>query len=214
MAAAVNLMTERALLHAAAQRTGRAWATGIVVLIVALLCLSGWTWQRRNALVSQHEALEARYAPIRQLTTANRLLSAQAAELVKREWLALQLSRRRPVNTLLAIVTDAIAKSEGAAYLERITYADDVPVAPPVASAKTHPTGTRTLVIQVISAQSYDPARLIDALTTSPLTGVQLMSSESVEGDGPNRKRHTIQCEAPSAGPRTSEQSAAARTAP
>ena len=188
MIAHVNLMTERAKFIAAASRVSEAWAAAIGVLLLLMLPLGGWIWQRHGAVIRQHEALEASYEPIRRLAGVNRSVGSEAAALVEHEHVALNLARRRPLAALLGVVSEAIAETEGSAFIDGIHYAP-APVASP---------GEETpwrLTLEVTSAATYDISQLVDGLRRPPFTAVKILSSAPGSADGARRTTYVIECE-------------------
>jgi hypothetical protein len=188
MANYVNLMSERAIFRATANRLVRGWALLVGVLILALLPASAWTWLCRRDVIHEQEALEARYEPIGQLAAANRRLSAEAAKLVHDEQVTLQLSRRRQVVALLAVVGEAIASTEGAAFVQHINASRD-----PAAKPEAVDPGGR-LVIDVGATEGYDIALLVKALNRAPFSAVKVVSSESATDGEMRRDNHVIEC--------------------
>jgi hypothetical protein len=187
MSASVNLMTERARFIAAGARIGNAWAAVVLGLFILMVPLGGWTWHRRGAVSRQREALDSSYEPIRQLSAANRAVSAQAAELVSREHTPLTLSRRRPFVAVLNTVAEAFAATEGSAHLEGLTYDHDQP-APEGAS------GPWLLTLNVSCTPSFDITQLVESLERPPFTAAKILSN-SPGGEGADRKLYVLQCE-------------------
>lgn len=188
MIAHANLMTERAKFTAAASRIGETWAAAIGVLLLLMLPLGGWLWQRHSAVIRQHESLEARYEPIRRLAGANRSVGAQAAALVKQEHVALMLSRKRPMTALLGVVSNAIAATEGAAFVDGIHYAQ-APAATAGAEAPWR------MKLAVTTEATFDVSQLVDALRRPPFTAVKILSSAPGPEDGARRQSYVIECE-------------------
>jgi hypothetical protein len=187
MSASVNLMTERARFIAAGARIGNAWAAVVLGLFIVMVPLGGWTWHRRGAVGRQREALDSSYEPIRQLSAANRAVSAQAAELVAREHTTLTLSRRRPFVAVLNTVAEAFAATEGSAHLEGLTYDHGQP-APEGAS------GPWLLTLNVSCTPSFDITQLVESLERPPFTAAKILSN-SPGGEGADRKLYVLQCE-------------------
>jgi hypothetical protein len=188
MAAFVNLMTERAQLRTAAARVSRCWA--IIIGAMILLAVPGvlWVWHERQTIGREHAALEASYEPVRRLASANRALAASAADLVAHEKLPLELARKRPVVSLVAHVSDAVAATDGAVYLERIELNQRSPGAVQV-DAKPD-----KLTLEASTLPHFEASRLIAALNQPPLTGVKIVSSETVDEAGVSRKKYVIEC--------------------
>ncbi len=182
----VNLMTERAKFTAAASRIGETWAAAIGVLLLLMLPLGAWLWQRHGAVIRQHDSLEARYEPIRRMAGANRSVSAQAAELVKREHATLTLSRRQPVTALLGAVADAIAETEGAVFVDGIHY---------IEQPDEDRNAPRRFTLDVTAAATFDISQLAAGLRRPPFTAVKVLSSAPGPEDGPRRQTYIIQCE-------------------
>ena len=187
MSASVNLMTERARFIAAGARIGNAWAAVVLGLLILMVPLGGWTWHRRAAVSRQREAFDSSYEPIRQLSAANRAVSAQAAELVLREQTPLALSRRRPFVAVLNSVAEAFAATEGSAYLEGLTYDHGQP-APQSASPPW------LVTLNVSCTPSFDITQLLEALERPPFMTVKILSN-SPGGEDAERKLYVLQCE-------------------
>jgi hypothetical protein len=187
MSTSVNLMTERARFVAAGARIGNAWAAVLLVLLSLMIPISAWTWHRRATVMRQREALDASYEPIRQMSAANRAISAQAAELVALEQATLTLSRRRPFTAVLSTVSAALAATEDSAYLEGLRYDRGSP-APDGVPAPWFVT------LDVSCTPSFDMTQLVEALERPPFAAVKILSSSPGE-DGADRKRYVLQCE-------------------
>jgi hypothetical protein len=188
MPAYVNLMTERAHLRTAAARVSRCWAMIIGAMI--LLAVPGvlWTWHEREKIIREHDALEASYEPVRRLAAANRVLAANATAFVTREKLPLELARKRPAVALVAHVSDAIAATDGAVYLDWIELNQHGP-----ATAGGENTADQ-LTLEASTLPHFEASRLISALNQPPLAGVKIVSSESIEEAGVSRKKYVIEC--------------------
>jgi hypothetical protein len=187
MSASVNLMAERAKFVAAGSRIGNAWAAVVLGLLTLLVPLGGWTWHRRAAIVRQREALDAGYEPIRQMSAANRAVSAQAAEFVAREQTTLTLARRRPFTAIVNAVSEAVAATEGSANLDGLRY-EQGPPAPDGAAASW------LVTLDVSCVTSFDMTQLVNALERAPFTNVKILSSTPGSA-GADRKLYVLQCE-------------------
>lgn len=187
MAGCVNLMSEAALNRSAADRIVRGWLAIVGVCLLLVTPLSGWTWLCRQQVVQEHEALEARYEPIRRLAATNRELSQKAVALVRTERVPLELSRRRPVAALFSVIGEAIASTAGEAFIVHLTMARDSAAKPDAVD----PGGV--LTIDVVTTEGYDIAELVRELDQPPFRSVKVVSSEaSVEADVKNNK-HLIE---------------------
>jgi hypothetical protein len=183
-----NLMSEGAQFRAAARIQLRRWALALVAVIVVLIPLAVVRWQEVRRVRQQHEALEAGYDPIRRLTAMNNELRTAAATLVRDERLPLELSRNRPSGTLLAIVSDAAAASNGELYVEHLKLAQ----APPSGAATTP--GQDRLIIDVATTLTFDVANFVEALKVAPIVDVKVAADELVEENGVDRKNYSLEC--------------------
>jgi hypothetical protein len=187
MASSLNMMSEAALNRSAADRIVRGWLVVTVLALLVVTPLTTWTWLCREKVVQEHEALEARYEPIRRLAASNRELSEKAVDLVRTERVPLELSRRRPVAALLKVIGDAIASTAGDAFIVHLSMARD-PAAKPEA---VDPGGV--LTIEVVTTEGYDIAELVRRLDQPPFNSVKLLSSEAaVEADVKTNK-HAVE---------------------
>jgi hypothetical protein len=187
MASCLNLMSQTAVNRSAADRILRGWLVVIGAILLVVTPLTTWTWLCRQKVVREHEALEARYEPIRRLAATNRELSQQAVELVRTEYVPLKLSRRRPIGALLNVIGKAIASTAGEAFIVHINMVRD-------SAAKqdaVDPGGV--LNIEVVTTEGYDIAALVRELNQPPFKSVKVLSSEAaVEADVKNNK-HSIE---------------------
>ena len=183
----INLMTERAEFLAATRRLVCLWGLALAGVLMVAAPLGAWAWMGRRGVVFEHEALQARYEPIRRLAEANRRLSAEATRLVHNEQVTLTLSRRRPVAALLAAVGEAVAATNGDVFVERVSLARDAAAKPEAVD----PAGT--VILDVVTIEGYDISLLAKSLTSEPFASVKVVSSEAVPGDVA-RNKHVIEC--------------------
>jgi hypothetical protein len=184
----VNLMSDGAQFRAAAHIQLRRWGLALVAAIIVLIPLGVARWQEARRVQQQHEALEASYDPIRRLTAMNNELRTAAATLVRDERLPLELSRKRPSGTLLAIVSEAAAASNGELYVEHLKFAQALP-----ASAATA-AGQDCLIIDVATTLTFDVANFVEALKVAPIVDVKVAADELVEENGVDRKNYSLEC--------------------
>ena len=183
----INLMTERAEFLASTRRLVVLWSLALAGVLLVAAPLGAWAWIERREAIFEHEALQARYEPIRRLAEANRRLEAEAARLVRDERVTLTLARRRPVAALLAAVGEAVAATNGDVFVERVTLSPDAAAKP----ESVDPAGA--VILDVITDEGYDISLLAKSLTSDPFTSVKVVSSEAVAGDVA-RNKHVIEC--------------------
>lgn len=182
----VNLMSEGARFRVAARVQLRRWALALVGAVAVLAPVAAWRWQEARRVRQEHEALEASYEPIRRLNTTNMALRTDAAALIRDDRLPLELSRKRPVATLLGIVGAAVATSKGELFVEHMRL-----VQSPLGAAS--PSKGR-LIIEVASTLTFDVANFVDALKVAPIVEVKVASDQLVSQDGVDRKNYTLEC--------------------
>ncbi len=183
-----NLMSDQARFRVSARASLRRWALVLVALLTLLAPMAIWHWQQCQRIRHEHEALEARYAPIRRLNEMNMELRADAASLVRDERLTLELSRRRPVDTLLGIIGAATAASKGALFIERINLTQT----PPGAPAGTP--GVDVLKVEAACPPQFDISTFVDALKRPPFADVTISSDDLSTENGVDRKIYSIEC--------------------
>lgn len=188
MASCLNLMSDAAVNRSAADRILRGWLVVVGLCLLVILPLTTWTWLCRREVVQEHEALEARYEPIRRLNATNRELSQKAVNLVRTERVPLELSRRRPMATLLNVIGEAIASTAGEAFIAHFSLSRD----PAAKTDAVDPGGL--LVIEVVTTEGYDIAELARALQQPPLKSVKVLSSEAAIEANMKSNRHSIEC--------------------
>jgi hypothetical protein len=184
----VNLMSEGAQFRTAARVQLRRWVTALVATTVVLTPIAIGRWQEARRVRQDHEALEASYDPIRRLTSMNNELRTTAATLVRDDRLPLELSRKRPVGTLLGIVSAAAAASNGELYVEHLQLAQSPPSQPGAPPAQDR------LIIDVASTLTFDIANFVEALKVAPIAEVKVASDELVEENGIDRKNYSLEC--------------------
>jgi hypothetical protein len=188
MASCLNLMSEAAMNRSAADRIVRGWLIVVGLCLLVIMPLTTWTWLCRREVVREHEALEARYEPIRRLNATNRDLSQTAADLVRTERVPLELSRRRPVAALLNVIGEAIASTAGEAFIAHISLSRD----PTAKTDAVDPGGV--LVIEVVTTEGYDIAELARELQRPPVKSVKVLSSEAAIVANVKSNKHSIEC--------------------
>jgi hypothetical protein len=184
----VNLMSESARFRAGARVSLRRWALVLATIMTMLTPISIWRWQECQRIRHEHEALEASYAPIRRLNDINTELRTAASSLVRDERITLELSRRRPVATLLGIVSAATAATNGALFIERINLTQT----PPGAAAGMP--GSNVLKIEAACPPQFDISIFVDALKQRPFSEVKITSDDLASSNGVDRKTYTIEC--------------------
>jgi hypothetical protein len=184
----VNLMSDAARFRTTARLVVRRWALALVATATLLTPLAGIHWQESRQVRQLHEAREASYEPIRRLNMMNMDLRTKAAALVRDERLPLELSRKRPVATVLGVVSAAAASSEGALFIEHLQVVQSPPAGPNVAPAPDR------LVIEAACTLKYDVTNFVDALKVPPISDARITSDEVVTENGVDRKNFTVEC--------------------
>jgi hypothetical protein len=184
-------MSEAARFRAAAGVRARRWALALGVAVTVMAPLSIIRWEESRTVRNEHEAMEASYEPIRRLIQLNRDLRTQAVALVTDEKLALALSRRRPVTTLLGVASAAAAETRGQLYIEHLSLTQ---LPPGDATSVASNDGSNRLVIEAAATLSYDIARFVEALQKAPIASVKVTSDVVVSQNGIDRKNYTIEC--------------------
>lgn len=187
MAFHVNLMSEKAQFHTAARRVAMRWALALAAVVIVLVPIGAFEWQRRRGAVVEQEALEAQYEPIRQLTAKIRTLRAEAEALVRDERILLELARDRSPSTLLALVGQATAAADGELFVKRLTLTQ-IPV-----RDKDNPADAERLALEASGSVAYDVQRFVKNLQEQPLTEVRVLTTETVTESGAARKSHGIE---------------------
>ncbi len=188
MAHCVNLLSPRAEFRSQAIRLIRLWAVAVGAVVIVIVPLGGWAWTLRRDAIHVHEALAARYEPIRRQAEANRRLSVEAARLVRDQQTTLELSRQRPIAALLAVVGEAVAATDGNVFVERMNFAPDGAVKPDAVDPESR------LVLDVATTEGYDISQFAKALQNAPFTSAKIVTSEAVTSGEVAHNKHTIEC--------------------
>jgi hypothetical protein len=184
-------MSDAARFRVAARVRARRWALALAAAFTVMAPLSIFRREELRTLRNEHEAMEASYEPVRRLVQLNRELRSQATSLVTDEKLALSLSRRRPVTTLLGVASAAAAETRGQLFIEHLSLTQQ----PAGDDASSTPNaGSNRLVIEAAATLTYDIARFVEALQRAPIASVKVTSDVVVSQNGIDRKNYTIEC--------------------
>jgi hypothetical protein len=184
----VNLLSDDARLRWSARSSALRWSLALAALVAALAPITQSQWRQTRDVRRRHEALEARYAPIRLLSDESRQYRKEAVRLVTADRIPLELSRERPLATLLGLASQAAAGSSGELYVEQLTLTqsavDDDADAP----------AERRLVLKATGTLAYDVANVIATLEHEPIKSVKVLSTETLADEDVPRKTYTIEC--------------------
>jgi len=183
-----NLMSEAAHFRAQAWIRLRRWALALALLGAVLVPLAGMRWRECRRVQQEHEALEARYAPIKRLNALNVKLRAEAGTLVRDERLALELSRHRPASALLGLISAAAASSRGELFIEHLNLTQNAP------HGENQPAVEERMIIEAAATLRYDIAGFVKALEKPPIKQVRVTSDEVVSEHGIEHKSYVIEC--------------------
>jgi hypothetical protein len=125
MSSHINLMSPRARVQECSRTRMRQWLRILAAVVGGIVLHASITWWPAYINSQQCALLETRYGPLRQMKETNKALTAQIANTHDKSKLELALSRQTPVLTLVGLVSQAVAASEGSVYLEQISYSQD-----------------------------------------------------------------------------------------
>ena len=185
----VNLLSDDARSRSAAAVSARWWALALAVLAIVLIPMTVQRWQETRDIRRNHEALEARYAPVRQLSDEIRKYRREAATLVTVDRIPLELAQERPLATLLGLASQAAANSGGELFVEQLTVTQ-----PGVDDGGDGAATDRRLVIRASGTLAYDVAQVVKSLEQAPIKSVKVLGTETVSEQGVDRKNYTIEC--------------------
>ena len=184
----VNLLSDDARLRWSARSSAFRWSLALAALLAILAPVTLSQWRETREVRRRHEALEARYAPIRQLSDESRQYRTEAVRLVTVDRSPLELSRERPLATLLSLASQAAAGSSGELYIEQLTLTQ-----PAVGDDADAPV-ERRLVLKATGTLAYDVANVVATLEHEPIKSVKVLSTETLAEDDVPRKTYTIEC--------------------
>lgn len=184
----VNLMTDVACYRNAARVTTRRWITAGAACLLIAAPTAFFKWEHCRQVSQEYDALEASYEPVRRLNGINMQLRTTAAALVRDNRLPLELSRRRPVTTLLGIASGAAAQSEGALFINHIEISQ-TPAGGDGAAQQAD-----RMTIEAACTLKYDIANFVAALTVAPVSAVKIVTDDLAVVDGIDRKTYTVEC--------------------
>lgn len=185
----VNLLSDDARFRSAAALNARWWALALAVLAMVLIPVTVQRWQETQDIRRNHEALEARYAPVRQLSDEIRKYRSEAATLVSVDRIPLELAQERPLATLLGLASQAAANSGGELFVEQLTVTQ-----PGVDDEGEAAAADRRLVIRASGTLAYDVAQVVKSLEQAPIKSVKVLGTETVSENDVDRKSYTIEC--------------------
>ena len=189
MSSHINLMSTRSRVRECSRTRVRQWSRILAVaggLLVLHLSVAWWPVHvdgQRRAL------LETQYNPLRQMKATNKKLAAQIAGTHDRSKLELALSRQIPVLTLVGLVSQTVADSDGEVFLEQLAYSQN-------SNPGEATDGSPALV--ALEGFSTDPdavEQLADSLRSAlPFAEVKLGSNQSTEFNQHPMQVFQIEC--------------------
>ena len=183
-----DLMSADARSRAAARANIRRWSAALALAAVAVIPTTMMRWRQTRDVRRSHEALEARFEPVRRMSEESRLFRNEAAELVNRDRVPLELSRRPSLAPLLTIVSEATAITGGEIFVEKLTVLE------PVVGDSEAIASERKLVIEAAGSLAYDLAPFVTAMQKSPIKTVKVLANQVAPEDGVERKQYTLEC--------------------
>ncbi len=173
------------------ERRLRQW-TGVWIVALLLAIAFGWVQHREDRdLAARLRGLENDYAPIKKLQTGLVSIRKELAEVQHRETLALRLSNRRSMLTLLGLVTRATHCCDGEVSIRRLSLG--------VVKGRTNQRGghavLQTLALEGLGANNLSVARFAAALrTTNAFNQVQLRSTVQEQIGSVPARGYSLEC--------------------
>ena len=134
----INLMSSRARVRECSRTCVRQWSRILASAAGLLVLHATVTWWPVHINSQQRAVLEAQYNPLRQMKATNKKLARQIAGTLDQSKLELALSKQIPVLTLVGLVSQAIADSEGKVFLERIAHTQPAEIPQPTVGSSAH----------------------------------------------------------------------------
>lgn len=116
----VNLMTPTARRRVVVRASIRKWFTIYCGAIATMAVAWGIAWWDHARAARNRAHFESQYEPINQLKLASTTIEQQIADLQERNGIAFALSRSRPTVSLVGVVSQAVAKTNGGVYLRHL----------------------------------------------------------------------------------------------
>ena len=113
----------------------RQWSRILTAVSGLLVLHATVAWWPVHINSQRRTVLEAQYNPLRQMKATNKRLARQIAGTLDQSKLELALSKQIPVLTLVGLVSQAIADSDGKVFLEQIVYTQNAETGPTTAGS-------------------------------------------------------------------------------
>jgi hypothetical protein len=189
MSSHINLMSTRAKVQECSRTRIRQWSRILAAVVGGIVLHASITWWPVYVNSQERALLETRYSPLRQMKETNKALAAQIATTHDKSKLELVLSRQTPVLTLVGLVSQTVAASEGSVYLEQISYSQD--------NDPGEATGDPLTQVG-LEGYSADPAaieQLVESLRAAlPFADVRLEPIEQIEINASSLNAFQIEC--------------------
>ncbi len=189
MSSTINLMTNRARVRECSRTCMRLWSRIMAVAAGLLVLHAIFTWWPVHMDSQQRAVLETHYHPVRQMKATNRRLAKQIAGTLDQSTLELALSEQTPVLTLVGLVSQAIADSEGKVFLQQIAYTQNVE------TSQTTGSSPAQIALEGFSANPVAVEQLAKSLRSAlPFADVKLKPMQSIELNQHPMQTFQIEC--------------------
>ncbi len=185
----INLMSSRARVRECSRTRVRQWSRILAAAAGLLVLHATVTWWPVHINSQQRAVLEAQYNPLRQMKATNKKLAGQIASTLDQSKLELALSKQIPVLTLVGLVSQAIADSEGKIFLQRIAYTQKAETPPATGGSPPQ------VALEGFSADPDAVEQLAESLRSAlPFADVKLEPIRSIEINQYPMQTFQIEC--------------------
>jgi hypothetical protein len=128
MISSINLMSLGSRRHECWRMRSRQWTKALAIFAGFLTAVTAVQYATYLETYAEQQVLEAKYGPLNELKTANKLLTRQIAAIKGEEQFVLALSEREPTLTLLGVLGNTVLDSDGRLFVQKIELRNMVSV--------------------------------------------------------------------------------------
>jgi len=192
MKRSLNLIPMKSLRRQTIRRALRQWMIISAVTLVGVSAVAWWKWNQTNDKQRLLQAAQLQYAPLKKLEEETDSLRKDSVSLEQRERLALELSQKRSMLTLLGQLSLAASNAGGDVNVNQLEMETETR---PGETDEEAATLESKLTLRGIGVDDVAIARFVAQLRDSQLFyDVQLTSTGSNKVGDIESKLYTVEC--------------------
>lgn len=192
MKRSLNLIPMKSLRRQEIRRVFRQWLVLSAITVVGVSAVAWWTWNQSNDKQRLLQAAQQQYAPLKKLEEETESLRNESISLEQRERLALELSQKRSMLTLLGQLSFATKRAGGDVNINQMEMETE---ARPAQTDEEMATMESKLTLRGVGVDDVAIARFVAQLRDSQLFyDVHLTSTGSNKVGDIESKLYTVEC--------------------